>query len=259
MKYDDYVEAFGNYYTDLKKVCDTKRAKDELESLALKRKISLLELEESGIFWIENNTQMILPQHVKNLKTLGVISATNNMPIFRERFVIPIKDQSKNVINFVGYSPTSEERYVYGTGEWYDRGEMFYGLENMDIAYEKGWAILLEGISDVWALRQFGIKNVLGNCGTRFGSTKERQCKRLSRALIIIPDRDRAGLNLESKITLDKKVSLFVPIQFKDFAETVEKTSEERCMEIIESIKEVINWVENNASSIGKLNEDVNL
>lgn len=259
MKYKEYVEALESYYNDLKKMCSTEKAKEKLESLALRRKISLSELESSGIFWVESKTQMLLPQHIKSLKNFGVISNANNMPIFHERYLIPIRDQYKNIVNFVGYSPDSDERYVYGTGEWYDRGEMFYGLENIGIAYEKGWVILLEGISDVWALRQFGIPNVFGNCGTRFGSTKERQCNRLSKALIIIPDRDFAGINLVKKISTNKQVSLFVPIQYKDFAETVEESSEEDIERIVNSIKEVINWVEENGEYRNLIREEVNL
>ena len=41
-----------------------------------------------------------------------------------------------------------------------------YGLENLHLAYELGYAVYVEGITDAIRLRSLGILNTFANCGT---------------------------------------------------------------------------------------------
>jgi DNA primase len=131
---------------------------------------------------------------------------------------------------------------------------MIYGLENLNYAYKKGWAILTEGISDTWALRQFGFKNVFGNCGVEFSDFKKEQLSRLKCGLIQIPDRDKPGLKLLKQTNIDKKVSLFVPIRYKDAAETVENG-----VDMTGVLSQVGEWLESKGILLKNFAEEVSM
>lgn len=251
--YEEYVKCFRDYYDKLKSSCDSKEKLQELSDL---RKISVEELITEEMVYIDSGTKMLIPEYMDHVKELGVISNTNNKPIFNNRYVFPIKDWHGNIVNLVGYSKDSDERYVYGTGEWYRRRDYIYGLENLKYAYEVGWCILTEGISDAWAVRQFGFKNTFGNCGVEFSEFKKSQLSRLRFGIIQIPDRDRPGLKLLRDTDIGKKVSLFVPIKYKDAAETVEAGYGE---DLVSVLKQVSNWVTNEGSLLSVYNEVVNM
>lgn len=257
MEYDEYVKIYNEYYTELKDLC--KENSSMLDKLSEERSISIDELKSSDIIFIDSGVKMLIPRFISKVRSLGVVSTTNNKPIFNERYVIPIKDWNGNIVNLVGYKKDADERYVYGTGEWYDRGNMIYGLENINEAYRMGWGILVEGISDTWALRQLGFNNTFGNCGTKFSDFKRNQLSRLRYGLIQIPDRDRAGIGLEKRTNIDKKVSLYVPIQYKDMAETIEKSDENYVSYIKDTIANISKWMLESGSLLSKYSERFNL
>lgn len=251
--YDEYVTNFRLYYDKLKKSCQDNK---KLEELSEKRKISLEEFNRAEIIYVDNGTKLLIPEFLKYAKVFGIVSNTNNKPVFNNRYVFPVKDWYGNIVNLVGYSSESDERYVYGTGEWYRRRDFVYGLENLNYAYELGWGILTEGISDTWALRQLGFKNTFGNCGVEFSDFKKEQLSRFKCGLIQIPDRDKPGLKLLRETEIDKKVSLFVPIKFKDAAETVEKGFD---AEIKQTILGIQAWLESNGCLMSKFYEEVSM
>jgi 5S rRNA maturation endonuclease (ribonuclease M5) len=250
IEYEEYVEKYRSYYDKLK----TMSINEKLIELSELRKISLDEFNSAEVIYIDNGTKLLIPEYLKYAKEFGIVSNTNNKPIFNDRYVFPIKDWNGNIVNLVGYSKDSDERYVYGTGEWYRRRDMIYGLENLNYAYKKGWAILTEGISDTWALRQFGFKNVFGNCGVEFSDFKKEQLSRLKCGLIQIPDRDKPGLKLLKQTNIDKKVSLFVPIRYKDAAETVENG-----VDMTGVLSQVGEWLESKGILLKNFAEEVSM
>lgn len=253
VSYEEYVEEYRKYYNTLKELC---KDNTKIKELSERRKISEDEFNRAEVIYVDNGTKLLIPEYLKYAKVFGIVSNTNNKPIFNNRYVFPIKDWNGNIVNLVGYSSESDERYVYGTGEWYRRRDFLYGLENISFAYEMGWGVLVEGISDTWALRQYGLRNVFGNCGVEFNNFKKEQLSRFGLGLIQIPDRDKPGLKLMRETDVDKKVNLFVPIMYKDSAETVENGLGEEIKQAIESIQ---SWLEERGPHMSKFNIDVNM
>ena len=137
-----YNQLLTNYAT----VMQSRTNKSKLQEFADFRKFSIETVNKCGIFYVGEMAEMLVPAFLDNIQSMGIISETNYKPIFRERWVIPIKDTDGLVQNFVGYSPNADERYIYGTSRYYRRKETLYGLENLKLAYDMGYAIVTEGI-----------------------------------------------------------------------------------------------------------------
>lgn len=200
--------------------------KSKLKQLSDLRNIPLHILEDAGIFWVENQTELLLPGFVNQLKDFGVISPANNKPIFHHRWVFPIRNTDGKVINFVGYSNLVDERYVYGTGKYYNRSDVLYGLENYDEAIRLGYAIITEGITDTLAVRGLGYKNVFAWCGTMESKEKIKLLNRCRYGIIRIPDRDAPGEKTKNLWLFNRYFTLTTYFGFKDSAQMLEQGEE---------------------------------
>ena len=209
---DNYNEKLSQYTEALR----LRSNKDKLSELAEMRKFPLEVLEEAGIFYIGSMAEMMLPNYIDSLNSLGVISSTNNKPIFNERWVMPIKDIDGKTQNLVGYSNKADERYIYGTAKYYRRRDTLYGLENLNLAYELGYAVVTEGITDTIRLRALGIKNSFARCGTHKSEFILNQLNRCRHGVISIPDRDIAGSNSEKSWKFNRYITIHTTIQYKD-------------------------------------------
>lgn len=205
--------------TDYVEVLRTRGNKDKLKEFATFRNFKLDTVEACGIFYIDDMAEMLLPSFIDELHKLGVISETNYKPIFRQRWVIPIKNEIGLIQNLVGYSPDADERYIYGTSRYYRRKETLYGLENLDIAYEMGYAIVTEGITDTIRLRDMGYLNTFAMCGTHKSDFILRQLSRCKHGIIRIPDRDDAGLRALKQWETNRHLTLMINMQYKDIDE----------------------------------------
>lgn len=190
-----------------------------LDELCRLRAFNLETLKESSIFYIGDMAEMILPKYFDNIGEFGVISETNHKPIFRNRWVMPIKSPNGEVQNFVGYSPYADERYIYGTSKYYRRRDTLYGLENLEMAYDLGYAFVTEGITDTIRLRDLGYKNSFAMCGTHKSEYIRRQLNRCRHGVILIPDRDDAGLGALKGWQFNRSVTIFINFQYKDIDE----------------------------------------
>lgn len=197
--------------------------KQRLQELAEFRGFNCSLLEEKQVFYVGNPIEMLVPEYIDDLKTFGLISEVNNKPIYHQRWVIPIRDTDGKVINFVGYSPNFNERYVYGTSAIYLRRDTLYGLENLNRAYSEGYAILCEGITDAISLHNIGYQVAFANCGTFRSTLSIAQLDRCRYGVIKIPDRDRAGAKANSEWGFKKAVKINVPIGYKDIDEVLRK------------------------------------
>ncbi len=212
---NDYESSLSEYTYILKSRSD----KTKLKELAEFRKIPIEELESSKIFYIGSMVEMMIPKYIDRLKDFGLIADTNNRPIFNNRWVIPIHNQVGKVMNLVGYSPTENERYIYGKARYYRRKDSLYGLENLNLAYKMGYAILTEGITDTIRLRSLGYKNSFAMCGTHNSQFIMQQLNRCRYGVIKIPDRDKAGIQAEQGWKLNRAVTLKVSLEYKDIDE----------------------------------------
>lgn len=230
-------------YTEVLRENSYKNYPNKIKELAEIRNIPLEELERAGIFYIGDMAEMILLGKFEGrLKEYGVISSTNNKPIFTKRYVIPIKNSKGGVKNLVGYRSDSNERYLYGTAKYYDRTDTLYGLENADEIYKSGYAILCEGITDCIHIRSIGYKHCVSSCGTGARVNSMAMLDRLRYGVITVPDRDIAGKNnMKNWEISNRSVSLYVALGYKDADEFLRDNA--NIEEFKEYMSACIEWI----------------
>jgi len=233
-----YTQALTGYVNALKQ-----RANDKmLENFAEIRKMPLDIIKYSDIFYIGDATEMLIPSYLGQVEEFGVISPTNKKPIFHNRYVIPIKDTDGNILNLVGYSKEADERYVYGTARYYRRRETMYGLENLRLAYQLGFAILTEGITDAIRVRSLGFLNTFANCGTHKSDFIMKQLNRCRYGVIKIPDRDAAGQRALKGWKCNRSITLNTFVSYKDIDEMC-KDSDENIDIVKEYLNICVDWI----------------
>jgi DNA primase len=228
--------------TEYVNVLQERAGDNKLAEFAEARQFNIDTINESGIFYIGDAAEMLIPSYLNQVEAFGVISPTNKKPIFHNRYVIPIKNEDGTVANLVGYSKDADERYVYGTAKYYSRRETMYGLENLSMAYEMGYAILTEGITDTICIRNLGFKNCFANCGTHGSDFIMKQLNRCRYGIIKVPDRDSAGLRASKKWKCLRGVTLNPFIQFKDVDEMCKYSVEMKDL-VVEYMNLCIEWI----------------
>lgn len=213
-----YEKQFNEYMAVLRDN-QLRKYTDKLKELSELRGLPLDELDKSGVFYVGNPAEVLIPEYLEQVDSFGLISPTNRMPIFHDRYVIPIKNANGQIINLVGYNKDKNERYVYGTARYYLRRHTPYGLENLHYAYEQGFAIYTEGITDAIRLRSLGFRNSFANCGTHDSKIIEQQMNRCRYGVIVIPDRDKPGTKAKSKWKFINQVVIYPFIKYKDIDE----------------------------------------
>lgn len=219
---------FHQKFTEYCQMMYNRASKDWLAELAKVRGFDLELLEKLGIFYVGQMAEMLLPSYLGDLKDFGVISQSNNRPIFHERWAIPIRDTDGLVQNLVGYSPNFDERYIYGTAKYYARSDTLWGLENLPKAYEMGYAVLTEGITDAIRLRCLGIENAFGRCGTLQSEAVMAQLSRCRYGVIFIHDRDDAGDKTRKHWVTTRYIRLNTFVAYKDVDEMLRDTPENK-------------------------------
>lgn len=233
-----YTTELTQYIADLQKLSGGKM----LDVFAEMRKFPLELVKELGIFYIGDATEMLVPTYLGKVEDFGVISPTNRRPIFHNRFVIPIKDINGNILNVVGYSKEADERYVYGTAKYYRRRETLWGLENLPLAYDLGYAIITEGITDAIRIRSLGHPNTFAMCGTHGSDFIMKQLNRCRYGVIKIPDRDAAGQRALKKWKCNRSITLNPFIAYKDIDEMC-SVSEDNIEIVKEYLDICIDWI----------------
>lgn len=238
IKKTEYEQTLTAYVSELQE----RSNKDKIKEFAEFRGFGLQTVEDAGIFYIGDMTEMLLPSYLDRIGTLGVISETNYKPIFRDRWVIPIKNENGLIQNLVGYSPSADERYIYGTSKYYRRRETMYGLENLNLAYDMGYALVTEGITDTIRLRDMGYPNTFAMCGTHKSDFIMKQLNRCRHGVILIPDRDSAGLRALKGWVCNRSVTVIINIQYKDIDEMC-RASDDNKQWVMEYLADCINWI----------------
>ena len=235
---ETYIKRFTAYVKELQD-----RAGDRmLAEFCTIRQFPMELVKELGIFYIGNATEMLLPTYLSEIEDFGVISPTNRRPIFHDRYVIPIKDIHGNVLNLVGYSKNADERYVYGTSKYYRRRETMWGLENLLYAYDVGYAIFTEGITDAIRIRSLGYPNTFANCGTHKSDFIMKQLNRCRYGIIKIPDRDAAGQRALKKWQCNRSITLNSFVAYKDIDEMCSDSADN--IEIVKEYLEIcVDWI----------------
>ncbi len=214
-EYKSIVKKFNDYVDELYEI-SWKSYKEQMEEFIQLRGFSEETIRKAKICYIPDNVSMLIPEYIPYLEDFGVISNTNEMPIYQDRYMIPIRNMDGDTINTVGYSSKKDTRYVYGTGKYYDRADTIYGLENYKKAVQLGWGIYTEGITDTIAIRNLGFENCFAACGTRESDYKNALLNVFRHGVIRLRDRDVAGDNAVRRWNFVRYIDMYVPINCKD-------------------------------------------
>ena len=119
---------------------------------------------------------------------------------FRDRLLFPIHSLSGKTLGFGGRTLRSngkEPKYLNTPEtEIYDKSNTLYGLYQAKNAIRKhDRCLLVEGYTDVLALHQAGVEEVVASSGTSLTEGQMKLIKRFSSQLIFMYDSDDAGVN----------------------------------------------------------------
>jgi DNA primase len=134
----------------------------------------------------------------EELRAAGLINARGN-DYFSGRLLFPLTDARGRVLGFQARKLREEDplraKYVNSPeGELFRKGDLLYGLSLARNAIAKQErAIVVEGNTDVLALRQAGIEPVVASMGTAFTERQLRELSRLTKRVALCFDGDAAG------------------------------------------------------------------
>ena len=115
---------------------------------------------------------------------------------FRNRLIVPIRDERGQVVAFVGRTVSDDPRKYVNSPETpaYSKGRVLFAL---DLAKEgigsKGCAVLVEGQFDVIVAHQYGVTNAIATSGTALTEDQVRLVKRFTDEVVLAFDGDSAG------------------------------------------------------------------
>ncbi len=118
---------------------------------------------------------------------------------FAGRLIFPIHSITGQVVGFGGRvlnDNVKKAKYLNSdSSELYQKSRLLYGLHLAKKHIKKSdFCYVVEGYTDVMALYQSGIKNVVSNCGTALTNEQVRLIKRFTNNLVMLFDSDNAGL-----------------------------------------------------------------
>jgi DNA primase len=121
---------------------------------------------------------------------------------FRGRVIFPIFDLRGDVVAFGGRSiDASEPKYLNSPESViFNKRKVLYGLNNArDFIRKSGYAILMEGYTDVITASSHGYSNAVAPLGTAFTGEQGRLIKRFTEEVMIVFDSDAAGMEAAKK------------------------------------------------------------
>ena len=134
----------------------------------------------------------------EELAAAGLVNRRGN-DYFQARLLFPIADARGRVVGFQARRLREDDRleakYVNSPeGELFRKGDLLYGLDRARTAIareERG--LIVEGNTDVLALRQAGLRPVVASMGTALTERQLKELGRLTRRLYLCFDADAAG------------------------------------------------------------------
>src|SRR5436305_21495 len=118
---------------------------------------------------------------------------------FQGRLLFPIADARGRVVGFQARRLREDDplqaKYVNSPeGELFRKGDLLYGLDRARTAIAREErALIVEGNTDVLALRQAGLGPVVASMGTALTERQRKELSRLTRKLYLCFDADAAG------------------------------------------------------------------
>jgi len=133
-------------------------------------------------------------------KLIAVSDAGRRYDFFRGRMMIPVHDESGNVVAFSGrlLDPEAKAQKYVNSPETpvFVKSKILFGLNKTKRAIvEAGSVIICEGQIDLMRCWQKGVRNVVAPQGTAFTDQQARMLKRVAKEVVICYDADQAGQN----------------------------------------------------------------
>ena len=118
---------------------------------------------------------------------------------YRGRVMFPIRDVTGRFIGFGGRTLKTDKKvpkYVNSPeSPFYDKSRALYGIHlARNAVVREDRAILVEGYTDVMAMRQAGVEQVVASSGTALTVEQVRLLRRFSKRMTMLFDGDPAGL-----------------------------------------------------------------
>ncbi|HSF60681.1 MAG TPA: DNA primase [Gaiellaceae bacterium] len=135
---------------------------------------------------------------VEELKSAGLVT-TRGSDYFPQRLMFPLADSRGRVVGFQARKLRDDDplkgKYVNSPeGDLFHKGSILYGLHLAKTAIGKQeYAAVVEGNTDVIALRQAGFEPVVASMGTALTERQLRELGRLTRKVFLCFDADAAG------------------------------------------------------------------
>ena len=141
---------------------------------------------------------------------------------FRERIIFPIHSYSGKVIGFGGrsFSTNSKSKYLNSSETLiYDKSKVLYGLDISKQAISKAnKCFIVEGYTDVIAMHENGIQNVVSASGTALCVYQIGLIKRLTNNVVLLFDGDKAGIKATIR-SIDLCLKAEVNVKIASFPE----------------------------------------
>ena len=138
--------------------------------------------------------------NIEDLEALGLVSAKNQMDIYRSRLIFPIKSISGRTIGFgarILDNNKKSAKYINSPeSKIYNKSNVLFGLYNSkNEIVKKDSCLIAEGYTDVMRFHQIGINNIVSSSGTALTVNQISLIRRLTKNVTMLFDSDRAGVN----------------------------------------------------------------
>ena len=138
--------------------------------------------------------------NIEDLEALGLVSANNQMDIYRSRLIFPIKSISGRTIGFgarILDNNKKSAKYINSPeSKIYNKSNVLFGLYNSkNEIVKKDSCLIAEGYTDVMRFHQIGINNIVSSSGTALTVNQISLIRRLTKNVTMLFDSDKAGVN----------------------------------------------------------------
>ena len=128
---------------------------------------------------------------------LAVHGNKGHYDTFRNRIIFPIFDLKGDAVAFGGRSIDGSEPKYLNSPETpiFNKGKVLYGLNRAkDPIRHDGYAIFMEGYTDVISAHIHGFSTAIASLGTAFTPDHGRLIKRFTENIVLVFDNDQAGI-----------------------------------------------------------------
>ncbi len=137
-------------------------------------------------------------------------SSGDHYDTFRNRIMFPILDDQQRIVGFGGRAMGDDQPKYLNTGETpiFVKSKLLFGLPHARKSMaELGYALLMEGYTDVISAHQAGFTAAVATLGTSLTTEHAKRLARLTPRVVIVYDGDSAGIKaaLRAAVEIEKE------------------------------------------------------